>query len=89
MVYTRGSRTLDTFSMVHESIHDTPIDRKILIHEGNEGGMVATHRFGSRRTRYIDIKDHISHERGVVNDDMVQVEYFESRRQHADVLTEA
>ena len=65
-----------------------PIDDSIVIREDNEGAIkMATIRFSSRRTRYVDVKHHIV--RDAVESGVVQIHYVKSREKNADVLTKA
>ena len=48
---------------------------------------MATNRFSSRRTRHVDVKNHIV--RDAVESGVVRIHYVKSGEQHADVLTKA
>ena len=48
---------------------------------------MATKRFSSRCTRHVDVKLHVV--RDAVESDVVQIHYFKSKEQYANVLTKA
>ena len=65
-----------------------PADTGILLHEDNQGAIkMANNRFSSRRTRHIDIKNHIV--RDAVDSGIISLRYVKSGEQHADILTKA
>ena len=65
-----------------------PINYNIIIREDSEGTIkMATNRFSSRSTRYVDVKHDIVHD--AVDNGVVRIHYVIPGEQYADVLTKA